>query len=248
MNTERTSELERRAAKHAALSDPARLRVVDLLTFGDLSPTEIREALGLPANLVTHHLNALEGVGFITRTRSEADRRRSYVHLEENALDEVAFGAGARGAGGQIGPVDLQFSARDDAAPGEAARRVVFVCTANSARSQLATALWQRASSIPATSGGTHPADRIDPGALATARRHDLTLTEHAPRLLADVLTGSDLVVTVCDNAHEELGAAGSLHWSIPDPVRIGTDAAFETAFTELEHRISGLAPRLAAS
>ena len=62
------------------------------------------------------------------------------------------------------------------------------------------------------------------------------------------VLTDSDFVVTVCDSAHEELGAIGHLHWSIPDPVRIGTDDAFDTAYDELERRIAELAPRLAAS
>ena len=77
MNTERTDQVEARAARHAALGDPSRLRIVDLLTLGDLSPTEIRVALGLPSNLVTHHLNVLESVGMVSRSRSEADKRRS---------------------------------------------------------------------------------------------------------------------------------------------------------------------------
>lgn len=54
--------------------------------------------------------------------------------------------------------------------------------------------------------------------------------------------------MTVCDNAHEEIGVTGHLHWSIPDPVRIGTDDAFDTTYDELERRIAELAPRLAAS
>lgn len=62
------------------------------------------------------------------------------------------------------------------------------------------------------------------------------------------MLTGSDFVVTVCDNAHEELGVNAHLHWSIPDPVRVGTDDAFDTAYDELERRITELAPRLAAT
>ncbi|MCS5732469.1 arsenate reductase/protein-tyrosine-phosphatase family protein [Herbiconiux daphne] len=224
MNIERNEELERRAAKHAALSEPARLRIVDLLTLGDLSPTEIQVALGIRSNLITHHLNALEAVGMIARTRSEADKRRSYVHLTTTALTGLTPGAVER------------------------ADRVVFVCTANSARSQLAAALWEQQSTIPAASGGTHPAEQIDVGAIAAARRHDLTLADVRPRILADVLTDTDFVVTVCDNAHEELGVTGNLHWSIPDPVRIGTVAAFDTTYTELQRRISDLAPRLAAS
>ncbi len=218
------SAVERRAAKHAALSDAARLHIVDLLSLGDLSPSELQARLGMPSNLLAHHLKTLEAAGMVTRGRSEADRRRSYVRLTSEALDGLLPGTLDR------------------------ARRVVFVCTANSARSQLAAALWRRVSSIPATSAGTHPADRIDPGAVAAARRHDVPLRSTRPRRLADVAAEDDFVITVCDHAHEELGDHGGLHWSTPDPVRTGTDDAFDATVTALAHRVSGLAPRLIAS
>lgn len=223
MNIDRPPTAEERAAKHAALGDPSRLRIIDLLTLGDLSPSEISVAVGLPSNLVTHHLNGLESVGMVSRSRSEADKRRNYVHLVDSALDGLTPGRVDR------------------------ASRVIFVCTANSARSQLAAALWSAHSTIPATSAGTHPADRIDAGAVAVASRHAIDLPDEPPRTLDSVWDTSDLVVTVCDNAHEEIGITGHLHWSIPDPVRVGTDDAFDTAFDELERRITALAPRLAA-
>lgn len=212
-----------RAARHAALGDPSRLHIIDLLTLGDLSPSEIRAVLGLSSNLVAHHLNVLESVGMVERSRSEADKRRSYVHLTEVALAGLLPGRTER------------------------ASRVLFVCTANSARSQLAAALWATRSDIPAASGGTHPAARVSPGAVAVAERHALALSDVTPRPLDAVRGESDFVITVCDNAHEELGVAGDLHWSIPDPVRIGTDVAFDSAYDELERRISELAPRLAS-
>jgi len=224
MNAELIDPVATRAARHAALGDPSRLRIVDLLTLGDLSPSEIRVALGLPSNLVTHHLNVLESVGMVARSRSEADKRRSYVHLTDTALAGLTPGRTGRAA------------------------RVVFVCTANSARSQLAAALWATRSSIPAASGGTHPAERVAPGALAAAGRHALPLVADAPRTLGEVLTDEDFVITVCDNAHEELGVTGKLHWSIPDPVRVGSDEAFDATYADLERRITELAPRLAAS
>ncbi|KQO09888.1 ArsR family transcriptional regulator [Agreia sp. Leaf244] len=224
MNIERNDELQWRAAKHAALSDPARLRIVDLLTVGELAPSEISDSLTMRSNLVTHHLNVLESVGMLTRHRSEADKRRSYVRLTEHALEGLVPGA--------VG----------------SARRVLFVCTANSARSQLAVALWNRVSSIPAASAGTHPAEQIASGAIATAARHSLTLPGVRPQALPDVLAAGDFVVTVCDNAHEELGLREGAHWSIPDPVRIGTDAAFDAVLDDLQHRIDDLAPRLVAS
>jgi protein-tyrosine-phosphatase len=128
---------------------------------------------------------------------------------------------------------------------------VVFVCTANSARSQLAAALWRGLSSVPATSAGTHPAPEVAVGAVAVARRHHLAMTSTRPQLLGDVMTDDDLVVTVCDNAHEEITKhrTGSvLHWSVPDPVRVDTPDAFEATFSDLTQRVSDLVPRLSAS
>ncbi len=150
MTTERTSEIGRRAGVHAAQADPARLRIVDTLTIGDVSPSEL-----------------------------------------------------------------------------------------------LAAALWRRSSAVPATSAGTHPGYRIDPGAIDTAKRHHLPLRRVRPQRVQDVLTGGDLVITVCDLAHEDLAGRADLHWSIPDPVRTGNDTTFDRAFDELTRRVSDLAPHL---
>jgi protein-tyrosine-phosphatase len=225
MNTEPADVFQSRVAKHAALADPARLRIVDLLTLGDFSPTELQAELGMPSNLLSHHLRALEGAGLATRHRSEADRRRSYIRLAAGALEGLAPGVE------------------------HAASRILFVCTRNSARSQLAAALWRQVSDIPSTSAGTHPADRIAQGAIDAARRHGLDLPEVPPRKL-DPVAGSDFdfVVTVCDNAHEELTSLSAIHWSVPDPLRNNTEDAFENAFNDISHRINDLAPRLHAA
>jgi protein-tyrosine-phosphatase/DNA-binding transcriptional ArsR family regulator len=234
-------ELERRVRVHAALADPGRLQIVDVLALTDASPTELAHVLGMTSNLLAHHVGVLDRAGLVSRHRSEADRRRSYVQLVPAALDGLLSTA--------VQPVT----------------RVVFVCTANTARSQLAAALWTQASDVPATSAGTHPAETIAPGALRAAARHDLDLPESPPRHLADVVTAHDLVVTVCDNAHEELAtrpdptsgpsAGGAdaarvrrLHWSVADPVPTGDSAAFDTAYDDLARRVTRLAPRLAAS
>jgi protein-tyrosine-phosphatase len=224
MNTEAISGFQVRVAKHAALADPARLRIIDLLTLGDFAPTELQAELGMPSNLLSHHLRTLEEAGLTTRHRSEADRRRSYIRLAAGALEGLAPG-------------------RE-----HGARRVLFVCTRNSARSQLATALWQQVSEIPSTSAGTHPADRIAPGAIDVARRHGVALADLPPRRLDEVAHDEDFVVTVCDNAHEEILNLGGIHWSVPDPLRLNTEDAFEEAFTDIAHRISDLAPRLHAA
>jgi len=237
MNTERMA-LARRVGVHKALSDPARLRIVDTLSFSDAAPAELRSMLAMSSNLLAHHLRILEGKGLLTRHRSEADRRRTYLRLVPDSLEGVLLP-------GLVGAVS----------------RIVFVCTANSARSQLAAALWRRSSSVPVTSAGTHPAPAIDPRAVAVAHRRNVPLRVARPRPLGDVLDEHDFVITVCDNAHEQLtttnhhtdtaaGLLGArcLHWSVPDPVRVGSDAAFDATFAELTRRVCDLAPRVTAS
>jgi ArsR family transcriptional regulator, arsenate/arsenite/antimonite-responsive transcriptional repressor / arsenate reductase (thioredoxin) len=210
------ASVERRARVHAALGDPARLAVVDELALGDRSPSELGDLLGLPSNLLAHHLRLLEQVGVIERGRSEADRRRAYVRLVPQVLPSPSAGV--------IAP-----------------SRVVFVCTHNSARSQLASALWARRSTVPVASAGTHPAQRVHRRAVSVARRHGLRL-DGATSHVSEVLRSDDLVVAVCDSAYEELGpAADRLHWSVPDPVRVDTAAAFERAYEEIEQRVGRL-------
>src|SRR5687767_1969226 len=113
MDTEGVS-LGERARIHAALGEPARLAIVDALCLGDASPGEIAQDLGMPTNLVAHHVKVLADAGLLERTRSEADRRRTYLRLRPGTLALLA-------------PPRLPYTSR-----------VVFVCTHNSARSQLA--------------------------------------------------------------------------------------------------------------
>lgn len=208
-------DVEQRAARHAALGDPARLSIVDELFLSDRSPIELRRRLGMESNLLAHHLDVLERVGMIDRSRSSGDGRRRYVHLRPDALDGLQPGH----------PVP--------AAP------ALFVCSGNSARSQLAAALWEQATGTPALSAGTHPAAQVHPGAVAAAERAGLDLRHAAPRRLEDIEQRPEIVVTVCDRAHEELDTADAwLHWSVPDPVPVGTRAAFDATVVELGARI----------
>lgn len=206
----------RRAELHAALADVARVEIVDALAVGDLSPGELSGRLGIATNLLAHHLKVLEAAGVVRRARSEGDRRRTYVALElgDPAVLDV------------VGTQPTVWSAP----------RVVFVCTHNSARSHLARAAFERASGRPAASAGTAPAAAVHPGAARAAGRHGLDLSGHPTTHVDDVLRPDDLVVAVCDNAYEtSLGLDGTtVHWSVPDPVRAGTDAAFDAALAQI--------------
>ena len=192
--------------------------MVDELAVSDRSPIELRRLVGIESNLLAHHLDVLEGVGLIERSRSSGDGRRRYVHLLRDRFNSLVPGR----------PVDI----------GPA----LFVCSANSARSQLAAALWRDLTGAPADSAGTHPAERVHPAAVAAAERAGLDLSGAEPRELTPSTALPPLVITVCDRAHEEVTGDGSwLHWSIPDPVPVGTKAAFDAALRELRERIESV-------
>lgn len=206
-----------RAAMHSALAEPARLAIVDDLASSDRSPKELGERLGLPSNLLTHHLDVLEQVGVIVRFSSAGDGRRKYVRLVREPL------------------ASLQITGRQPQGD------LLFLCSHNSARSQLAAALWTARTGRPASSAGTHPAPRVHRGAIAAARRAGLRLDDATPNLV-DTVPVDTQVVTVCDRAHEELDPGPDWwHWSIPDPVEAGTASAFDDVVADLDARIGTL-------
>lgn len=212
-------ELAERARAYAALGDPSRLAIVELLAYADRAPSELGAELGLPTNLMAHHLQILDQAGLILRRRSEGDGRRSYVRRTE-ACNQLLGGTS----------VHLPRP-----------RKVAFVCSQNSARSQLAETYWRTISTIPATSAGTHPAHRVHPSAVEVGRRHGLDLSQATPRRAEDVLGGDELVIAVCDQAYEELDAV-PVHWSVPDPARVAGLAPFEAAYADLVGRVDLLA------
>lgn len=227
--------LRRRAAIHAALGEPVRLALVDRLAVGDASPGQLGTELGLTTNLLAHHLRVLEDAGVIRRRRSDGDRRRSYVQ----------FAADDRLVAGLVTALPATAAIDEDVS------RVVFVCTRNTARSQLAAAAWARRSRVPVAAAGTHPADRVHPRAVSTALRHGLSLDTARTRHLSQVTRPGDLLVAVCDNAYEEVTVrpAGTdrdwLHWSVPDPVPVDSDQAFEDAYQQITGRVDRLAHAL---
>jgi protein-tyrosine-phosphatase len=208
---------EHRARLHAALGEEHRLAIVDELAVSDRSPTELGRLLDLPTNLLAHHLDVLDEAGLIERFASTGDRRRRYVRLVRASLTQLGV-ATARPVG-----------------------TLLFICSQNSARSQLAAVLWRDRTGGSASSAGTRPAEQVHPGAVAAAHRAGLDLSGARPRLLASPIT-AEAVVTVCDLAHEELEPdPGRWHWSIPDPVEADTDAAFDAVVADLDSRISSL-------
>ena len=206
-----------RAKVYAALGDEHRLEIVEHLLTTDLTPTEVAHQVGLPSNLLAHHLDVLESAGIIERRVSDGDARRRYVRVVMETL-----------------PDHLRSHA---ALPD----RILFACRHNSARSQLAAALFQQRTGRSASSAGSQPARAIHPKARAAAAEVGLELVGE-PKGYSHV-EAPDLVVSVCDIAGEEPPPfdAPQLHWSIPDPVTDGQLAAFRRVRDQLSIRIDSL-------
>ena len=128
--------------------------------------------------------------------------------------------------------------------------RVLFLCTGNSARSQMAEALlnWKGKGRFQAESAGSHPASRVNPLAIETLRQHDIPWRGCAPRAIDGLEREPwDFVITVCDRAKESCpifpGQPMLAHWGMLDPAEVQGDeatkrAAFRDAFLLISRRI----------
>jgi arsenate reductase (thioredoxin) len=119
--------------------------------------------------------------------------------------------------------------------------RVLFVCTGNSARSQIAEKILNRkaAGKFIAHSAGAQPAAQVNPHAIEALERHGYFWTGGHPRSVDTVIDESwDFVITVCDRAKESCpifpGQPVLAHWGMPDPAAVeGTDQEKRRAFDD---------------
>ena len=125
--------------------------------------------------------------------------------------------------------------------------RVLFLCTGNSARSQMAEAVLNRkgAGRFEAHSAGSRPADAVHPLALWALRESGIDWQGHAPRGLDAVQHEPwNFIITVCDRARESCpvfpGQPITAHWGMPDPAAVtGSDALRQAAFVDALTMIS---------
>lgn len=127
-------------------------------------------------------------------------------------------------------------------------KRVLFICTGNVARSQIAEGLLRHLAGGKAEvfSAGLVPS-YVRPNAIAVMKELGIDISQHRSKSMNEFIeTRFDYVVTVCDHAAQYCptfpGAAKRIHWSIKDPVVIGDDdaqlEAFRAARDDLKSRI----------
>jgi arsenate reductase (thioredoxin) len=129
-------------------------------------------------------------------------------------------------------------------------RNVLFLCTGNSCRSQMAEAITnaRRGDTWRAYSAGTQPAGYVHPKAIQALA--EIGIQHDGRSKHADELRGVDfdLVVTVCDSAAEEcplwLGPGIRVHYSFPDPAKAtGSEDEVLEVFRQVRDAIAGQIP-----
>jgi ArsR family transcriptional regulator, arsenate/arsenite/antimonite-responsive transcriptional repressor / arsenate reductase (thioredoxin) len=227
---------------------PLRWRLLTELARSDRRVGELAVLADRRQSLVSYHLRQLREGGLVWMRRSAADGRDTYYALDLARCGELLSSAGVS-LHPALGPGLRPCAMRERGSP---LARVLFVCTGNSARSQIAEALAEHEScgAVSAASAGSHPKP-LHPNAVRVMRARGIDLAGRRSKHLGDFAAQRfDYVISLCDRVREVCpeftGGPELIHWSIPDPAReSGTDEetlpAFERTATELRTRIGFL-------
>jgi protein-tyrosine-phosphatase len=213
---------------------------------------ELTQLVDEPQSLVSYHLRQLRDGGLVSARRSSADGRDSYQTLDLARCElELQAAGGALHPGLQLVPISPARTQRAGRRP-----RVLFLCTGNSARSQIAEALLDDLSggTAEAASAGSHPKS-LHPNAVRVMKKRGIDIRANRTKHLDEFATQRfDVVITLCDRVREVCPEfpfhPRAVHWSIPDPALEGRNnrasyPAFERTAAELEMRIRFLLPML---
>jgi ArsR family transcriptional regulator, arsenate/arsenite/antimonite-responsive transcriptional repressor / arsenate reductase (thioredoxin) len=228
---------------------PLRWALLGELARSDRQVHELTALLGRPQSLVSYHLGRLRAGLLVSMRRSSADRRDAYYSVDLTRCGDLLAATGAALHPG------LRLAPPAPAAGPQAAERrprVLFLCTGNSARSQIAEALLGHLAdgTVEARSAGSHPKS-LDLNAVRVMREHGIDLSGRAAKNLSE-FTGQrfQYVITLCDRVREICpdfpGHPDLIHWSIADPARESGDgadryAAFQRVAADLRTRIGFL-------
>jgi protein-tyrosine-phosphatase len=229
------------------VADPLRWRLLSELAHSDRRVRELCGLLERPQNLISYHLGQLRAGGVVSRRRSAADGRDWYYMLDLARCGELLA------VSGETLHPGLRLAAapprRWDRESPSARPWVLFLCTGNSARSQIAEALVQQLAggAVEARSAGSHPRP-LHPNAVRVMREHGIDTHGRRSKHLSEFAGQHlDYVISLCDRVREICpefpGHPGLIHWSIPDPAREGstdeeTYPAFQRTTEELATRI----------
>ena len=232
---------------------PLRWRLLSELSRSDRTVHELTGLVGQPQSLVSYHLGKLRDGRLVSTRRSSADGRDAYYLVD---LDRVRSLLVATGLALHPG-LHLAPPPAGTVAAGPTIARVLFLCTGNSARSQMAEALARTRSGgrVEAHSAGSHPKPLHANAVRVMRDEHAIDIAgQRSKHLSVFADKRFDRVVSLCDRVREICpefpGQPESMHWSIPDPAaHADADgdgdeadyAAFQHTAAELETRVGFL-------
>jgi protein-tyrosine-phosphatase/DNA-binding transcriptional ArsR family regulator len=232
------------------LAHPLRWRLLCELVRSDRAVRELTELVAEQQSLVSYHLGQLRSGGLVRSRRSSADGRDSYYSVDLAGCRDQLHGVGAALHPG-LTPGTAPPS-RDRTTARRRKIRVLFLCTGNSARSQIAEALLRSKADgrIDVVSAGSHP-KVLHPNAVRVMRRRGIDISAQRAKHLDEFAARRfDVVITLCDRIKEVCpdfpGHPDQIHWSVPDPALAGpndraTLPAFERLAADLDSRIEFL-------
>jgi ArsR family transcriptional regulator, arsenate/arsenite/antimonite-responsive transcriptional repressor / arsenate reductase (thioredoxin) len=228
---------------------PLRWRLLSELAYSDRQVRELKVLTGERQSLVSYHLGQLRAGRLVSMRRSSADHRDAYYRIDLARCAELLAAAGAA----------LDPGLRLVPAPAQQVRvraRVLFLCTGNSARSQMAEAFAEHLAgdTITAASAGSHP-KTLHPNAVRAMLEYRIDIAGRQAKHVS-TFAGQrfDYVVSLCDRVREVCpefpGHPEMIHWSIADPAGGGgsdaeTYPAFRAVAADLHTRIGYLLGRL---
>ena len=230
------------------VADPQRWQLLSHLSASDRRVGELAGLTGVAQNLVSYHLRELRSAGLVTSRRSAADGRDTYYRLDLHRYAELFAEAASA-----LHPSVRLVPAHPPAGASRPRRkwRVLFLCTGNSARSQMAEAMLSArlGSRVEVASVGSQP-KALHPRAVQALARRGIDIagrdTKHLDRFTRKRF---DRVITLCDKVREICpefpGEPRYAHWSMPDPSVDGTEVAFEATANEIDTRVTQLVAQL---
>lgn len=231
------------------LSNDLRWQMVTALARSDRHVKELVALVDEQPNLVSYHLRRLREKRLVIERRSSADGRDVYYSLDLDLLREMYLATGEALHPGMnvAGTEQREREVRETGTPS----RVLFLCTANSARSQMAEGIMRCLSGdqIDVFSAGSQPSV-IRPEAVHVLAGMGIDASAYRSKHLDEYCDQRfDYIITVCDRVRETCpafpGDPERIHWSFPDPANVeGKDArrkAFDGTARELTTRIRHL-------
>ncbi len=229
------------------LAHDVRWNILALLSNSDYCVQDIAHHLAQPQNLVSYHLKQLRNHHIVTERRSTADSRDIYYSLDFTTL-QMLYASTADSLHPALGRLD---SAVEEAIAHLPAKkiRVLFLCSENSARSQMAEALMRHLShgKVDVVSAGSHPSS-IHPYAIRVMAAINIDISGYRSKHFDEFLNQSfDYIITLCDRVLEVCPTFPAdperIHWSFPNPATVeGTEEeryrAFEQTSLQLAQRI----------